>query len=346
MMINLCENGIFAGLNSYGGYVPLLRKCVSGMKTVYIIKGTSGCGKSTLLKRLYMRGMRLGKIAIPIRCSADNDSFDGVIFPELGIALVDGTAPHVLEPELPLINDTTVDITADYDNVFAEKYAKTVKKLMDSKKQCYCNAYAMLRSAGEMESIIEKYIGAVADESKLEKFANEFVKTNAKAEGNICKIPCACFNGSGFTFSGIAHGVDIITVTDTFGISEALINTICSICERNGKKAGYIYSPVDESKACGVFFESIALISNRYFKVPCKKSIYGSRFINKEKLIRLKQELSSIDKLRADLLQRASHYMKKALDIHFEIEKIYSLAADFEKADNAYIMLEKKIFRS
>ncbi len=345
-MINLCENGVFAGINSYSGYVPLLRECVNGMKTVYILKGTSGCGKSTLLKRLYMRGLRLGKTAVPIRCSADNDSFDGVIFTEQCVSVVDGTAPHVLEPEIPLINETTIDITAEYDNGFADKYGKAVTDLLSAKKRCYDFAYAMLKSAGEAEKVIQRIIDDTADKRKIETFAAEIVKKHAKAKGKVYKIPCACFNCRGFTFSGIAPGMETIAITDKFGISETIIDTVCDICEQTGKKAGYIYSPVDAAKACGVFFDETAFISDRYFKPSCRKTVYGSRFIEKEKLAASAEELESLDKTRRDMIRRASRYMKDALDLHFETEKIYSLAADFEKADNAYVMLEKKILYS
>ena len=34
-------------------------------------------------------------------CSSDFDSLDAIVIEELKVALMDGTAPHVMEPEIP-----------------------------------------------------------------------------------------------------------------------------------------------------------------------------------------------------------------------------------------------------
>jgi len=36
-----------------------------------------------------------------MHCSSDNNSLDGVVIPSLKIALLDGTAPHVVDPKIP-----------------------------------------------------------------------------------------------------------------------------------------------------------------------------------------------------------------------------------------------------
>ena len=43
-----------------------------------------------------------------ILCSGDPDSLDALLLPQLGVALVDGTAPHVVEPKYPGVVDRYV----------------------------------------------------------------------------------------------------------------------------------------------------------------------------------------------------------------------------------------------
>ncbi len=68
---------------------------------LYIIKGSAGSGKSTLLRRLLASFEDCGRGAIAVHCAGDPDSLDAVVCPATGIAAVDGTAPHVLEPLYP-----------------------------------------------------------------------------------------------------------------------------------------------------------------------------------------------------------------------------------------------------
>ena len=64
-----------------------IQKCV-------IIKGGPGCGKSTFMKKLRRTAGELGADTESYLCSSDPASLDGLLIPALGLAFVDGTAPH------------------------------------------------------------------------------------------------------------------------------------------------------------------------------------------------------------------------------------------------------------
>ena len=59
--------------------------------------GKSGCGKSTFMRRAAAALEERGLESVYIHCSGDPDSLDGVIFPAIGTAIVDGTAPHGMD---------------------------------------------------------------------------------------------------------------------------------------------------------------------------------------------------------------------------------------------------------
>lgn len=86
----------FLGANSPTGFYSLYdqlidREAAGGL---YILKGGAGCGKSSFMRRVARHAEAAGYTAEYILCSGDPDSLDGVVFPELKTALVDGTAPH------------------------------------------------------------------------------------------------------------------------------------------------------------------------------------------------------------------------------------------------------------
>ena len=91
----------FLGANSPLGFFSLYDQLVD-LETAargYILKGGPGCGKSTLMRQVAADVEASGKRAEYILCSGDPDSLDGVVFPDLGVAIVDGTAPHGRETE-------------------------------------------------------------------------------------------------------------------------------------------------------------------------------------------------------------------------------------------------------
>ena len=68
---------------------------------MYLIKSGPGCGKSTLMKRLAQAAEQQGQPIEKIHCASDPDSLDGVVFLQKHAAILDATAPHVVEPDAP-----------------------------------------------------------------------------------------------------------------------------------------------------------------------------------------------------------------------------------------------------
>ena len=81
-----CKNGFFS---RYGS----LTEDSSPYRTT-IIKGPSGSGKSTALKAVAAAMLKKGYSVDLIHCASDPASLDGVLCPDTGIAVIDGTAPH------------------------------------------------------------------------------------------------------------------------------------------------------------------------------------------------------------------------------------------------------------
>lgn len=90
----------FLGANSPSGFFSLYPELIQprSARAIYILKGGPGCGKSTLMRRVGARMEEAGLAAEYILCSGDPDSLDALLLPQIGVALVDGTAPHGTAP--------------------------------------------------------------------------------------------------------------------------------------------------------------------------------------------------------------------------------------------------------
>ena len=343
-MDTFTESCVYAGMNGYGGYAPLLQDLLKECGLVFILKGTPGCGKSTLMKRLCARAERTGKECAVIRCSADTNSLDAVIFPELGIAVADGTAPHVLEPALPLVDGVIIDLTGEYTKEFRSSYGERLRSLDGAKKKAYAEAYSMLGAAGRIDEAMKRSAKWATDAQKLKSFAERTVRKYAKERGNAEFVPCACFNGNGSSFSPPARIKKLTVVKDFYSLSGALLKAMAETCAKENKAHTVIPSPVDPDVPCGVILGENAFVSDRYFVPAGEVAVNTRRFADKELYSRVKARLAFCERLYRELLARAAQYMREAAGYHGSIEKIYSLASDYSKADKAYIMLCESIF--
>lgn len=86
----------FLGANSNEGFYSLYAGLTDPQRgeQLKMIKAGPGGGKSGFLKRIGEAIEQAGAQVEYIHCSGDPDSLDGIRMPQLGIAYIDGTAPH------------------------------------------------------------------------------------------------------------------------------------------------------------------------------------------------------------------------------------------------------------
>ena len=104
-----------AGFKGY--FAPLRRE--PGMLLVLRKSGPGG-GKATLMKRLARAAQDKGEPIQRIHCASDPDSLDGVVFLRQKRAIIDATAPHVVEPDAPGADELVVSL---YHTIDAGKLA-------------------------------------------------------------------------------------------------------------------------------------------------------------------------------------------------------------------------------
>lgn len=92
-----------------------------------------------------------------IHCASDNDALDGVIIPKLKVGVVDGTAPHLIEPDLPEANIVYVDLEQAADKLQLSLRKQEIKSLIEQIMQAHNRAYSgfaeALRIHDEWEAI-------------------------------------------------------------------------------------------------------------------------------------------------------------------------------------------------
>ena len=160
----------FLGANAPSGFYSLYHELLSPEEAsaIYILKGGPGCGKSTLMRRIGARMEQEGLAAEYILCSGDPASLDALVLPQLKIALVDGTAPHVVEPKYPGAVERYVNMGACYDTAALSQLRGEIMSCMSGYKGCYQRAYRCLDASS---SIFEDIRSTLLTDGLTEKLA-------------------------------------------------------------------------------------------------------------------------------------------------------------------------------
>lgn len=149
----MASSRFFLGANSPGGFYSLYDDFTDTKKdALYILKGGPGCGKSTFMKAVGKAAEEAGYFVQYIPCSGDPDSLDGVYVPDRGMAWVDGTSPHVIEPKLAGAQARYVNLGAFYDAGALEKDREEIGRLTAAYKAQYARAFRLLAGVAALSS--------------------------------------------------------------------------------------------------------------------------------------------------------------------------------------------------
>ncbi len=340
---------IFAGINGESGYVPMLEYNLSGVKRVYIIKGSPGSGKSTLMKRIASKAISLGEDVIKIRCSSDPDSLDGLILPRLSVGVADGTPPHAMEPKKYGIREQTVSLEASFDYDRLDFFSGRLTRLFEKKSAYTKAASSAVAAFGQLENARREYVKPALQQEKIETFCKKFIRKNTQSSGGSIKIyPIDTFCRKGFVTTSAFDGAEnIYIVRDKFGISENVLQSVFYFAKEAKTDMFIIPCPVDARSIGGIYFPKTKTLikSDRFIPMPTGKSIRCVSFSDPEGIASHRARLNAISKLGEKLFEEAIEAFTKAFETHLEIEKIYSQCVDFDITDKVTKNLSERIFK-
>ena len=258
----------FLGANSPAGFYSLYGQLSDPihMTALYILKGGPGCGKSTFMRRVARHAEAAGWDTELIFCSADPDSLDAVILPQKGIAIVDGTTPHVVEASCPGAVDTYIDLSRFYDrralrNVKAELLSATAEY-----KRCYQQAYRCLGAAGELRRNLLEVSNSSELHLRLQKRARGIIgrelKQHKPSDGYVQQRFL-----SAVTHSGMIHLWDTVRtqaqrvyeLADNYGTAHHLLSPILDAAQAAGHHAVACCDPMAPERLAHLILPGLSL---------------------------------------------------------------------------------------
>jgi Cdc6-like AAA superfamily ATPase len=167
----------YATANTAKGFQNFFESNIRNLDKLYILKGGPGTGKSSLMKKVGQYMLDKDYDIEYLHCSSDNDSIDGIIIRSLGVGIVDGTAPHVIEPQAPGAIEEYVNLGVAWN---CDKLAKHKTEILDLKtkiNECYPKAYNQFKQALAIHDEWEKFYIDNMDFEKANQLTKKIIDT-------------------------------------------------------------------------------------------------------------------------------------------------------------------------
>ncbi len=143
------ERHYFPGGNTPEGFFSYYNRILKDntVGKLAVIKGGPGCGKSTFMKHLGAKLQQQGMDVSYLHCSSDPDSFDGVYLPQTNAAIIDGTAPHIVDARYPGVCDRVLNFCDFIDEKAIQPHRDTIIQTNQQIHTAFSQGYYYLKSA-------------------------------------------------------------------------------------------------------------------------------------------------------------------------------------------------------
>ena len=335
----------FLGANSPQGFYSLYDQLISPerARAVYILKGGPGCGKSTLMRRVAARAEEAGTAAEYILCSGDPASLDAVVFPALNAALVDGTAPHVVEPKYPGVVERYVNLGECYDTAGLAPLRGEIMGCMSGYKGCYRRAYRCLDAAAQIRADLRAALATPALEARMEKRARGILEREVRRKKNAPPgrvsqrfLSAVTHAGPMVLFDTVrAQCPRVYELSDSFALGHALLSYLLAGATAAGWDAVACPSPMAPERLEHLLLPELGLaFVTSTPALPWQGRPYRrlrlDAMADPELVRRSRPRLRYAKKGSAALVEEAVASLAQAKAMHDELEGLYNPHVDFQ----------------
>lgn len=334
---------VFPGGNTYKGFHSFYDYIISNDEAnkIFCIKGGPGVGKSSFMKAIAKEFVELGYDVELHHCSSDNNSLDGVVIKQAKVALLDGTAPHVVDPKNPGAVDEILNFGDFWNEEGFKLERETILSLNKEIKCLFNSSYHYLMGAKELQDDIEIAAEEAVDKAKYSKLVLDLkdeltysltISGGAGKERHLFD--------SALTPDGLVDYIETI-IPDSFkcylfeGISTKSTSDLLSILAKDYLIKGYdvelYHQPLNPERIQTVIVEKlgIALTVNGKMRDKAYRLVDLDEVLIAGKLEAKKGLISADVEIKEMLLGEAFRRINTAKRKHDEMEKSYIPQMDF-----------------
>ena len=354
MKNNFCPPEFFLGANTPYGFFSIFNQLYTPGTNwfCHILKGGPGTGKSTLMKNVAEKASKKKIKHEIIRCSSDPESLDAVILTDLNKCIVDGTAPHVIDPTYPGISDEIINLGEFWDSKALKEKEKIIIPICKENSKLHQMSKHFLATFGYAYNEISRLVQETINLDKL----NNFCKSNSKklikkisSENKNEKLRfISSVTPKGYIFlsetlESLCEKIFIIDdpystvgniILQNLRLHALNLNYEVISCPSPFLPAQHIEALLLPDIKLGFAVKNQFLPQDTFKSLKAEyKIIHTKRFLNKEKLLINKNLIKFNSKICKEFLRESSNALFTAKKIHDEIESIYSASMNYSKVN-------------
>lgn len=353
----MLQTSYFLGANSPSGFYSLYDELSdpNRMTALYILKGGPGCGKSTLMKRVARHAEAAGLDTQLILCSGDPDSLDAVLLPQKGIAVVDGTAPHVVEAHCPGAVETYIDLSRFYDHEALQSVKQDLISVTAEYKGHYKQAYRCLGAAGELRRNLMESADSPELRQKLQKRAKGIIgrelKRTSSGTGQLERrfLSAVTHKGPVHLWDTVsAQATRVYELSDSHGLAHHLLSPILSAALASGHTAVACPDPMAPDRLVHLILPELSLA----FVTSTTDAPWPHRAYRRLRLDAMAEEnLQQVSRPRLRFTRKVAEALTDdgianlglAKEAHDRLEALYNPHVDFDGVTAVADRLAKQI---
>lgn len=344
----------FPGGNTSQGFYSFYHYLVKPtVKRKFILKGGPGVGKSHLMKQIGTHFLDKGQALEYHWCSSDPDSLDGIVIGAHQAAVLDGTAPHIVDPRYPGAVDEIIDLGRYWQRSQIAAHRPEVIDISDHISFCFTQAYHRLKESYLAWEEWSVYPHRVRDDRSVYRntlaLTKDFLQETAPAERAEIRH---LFAGA-ITPAGKLLKADLILESDTavFAIKGSpgsgvkdLLDHLVNMIKLTGLSAEIYHNPFDPLQVDMVYLPDYnrALVDVSDYLFPYAQQLSSSRYrrqLDFDQLLPVdslnpyaKRIALARERLESGI-QEAIEWIEQAKQLHDQLEGIYIEAMDFPAID-------------
>ncbi len=329
-----------------------------------ILKGGPGVGKSTFMKKVGGFFIEKGFNIEFHWCSSDDNSLDGIVIGNNQVCILDGTAPHIVDPVYPGAVDEIVNLGEYWDREQIKSNRDAIIKLTGKIGRYFNQAYHRLQESGIAYDELKSYHSRSIDERALNRNIQALSSDFLEGETSSFEKTRHLFAGA-ITPSGLNTKIESIIPADAslFAVKGSpgsglknLLRYVEQLLELSGVYAEIYHNPFDPAE-----IDLIILPGSRKALLDTSSNIFAyekklqtpkyrrildfDKFLDKSEIeLSAKSISQSQDRMEAGI-RDAVYFIESAKKTHDELELYYIPAMNFEAIDAFREQLQKELLQ-
>ena len=317
----------------------------------FIIKGGPGTGKSSFMKRI--AGAFDKEDRDIYLCSSDPSSVDAVVIKEHKAIIVDGTAPHIFEPNFPGASDEIINFGDCWNGDMLRSQKDEIIAAFGDYSQYHvrCRRYLSAASSvmGDTKHIGEAALDAEKLEGFIKRLAKKLLPPKSAEQGKLFFRQISAVTPEGYISMPIVGDEIYLLNDDYYAGSDHFLRSFADVVRSRGLDCEISVCYLFDGEhfehlripSLGISFITSSPVSK--VSVEVKKPINFMRFYKKEIISLKRARLKFNAEASRDLIREAVFSLKYAKRAHDKVEEFYISAVDFRKTDALFEKYADKI---